>query len=114
MVLVVCQVQNRPHTLTSSSCTQTDSWGGDYRQTEPTEWVNRMVTVVTPMKICMDPKDLNKTIKQEMYLLLTVEEVVSRMSNAKYFSVSDTNQRFSQIKVDEEHTRPKRSLLRVN
>lgn len=34
------------------------------RQVEPTEWVNSMVTVVTPkkMRICMDPKDLNQAI----------------------------------------------------
>lgn len=55
------------------------------RQTEPTEWVNSMVTVVTHKKIhiCMDPKDLNEVIKREHYPLLTVEEVVSRMPNAK-------------------------------
>lgn len=48
-----------------------------------------MVTVVTPKKIriCMDPKDLNQAIKREHYPLLTVEEVVSRILNAKYFSV---------------------------
>lgn len=66
------------------------------RQTEPTEWVNSMVTVVTPkkMRICMAPKDLNQAIKREHYPLLTVEEVVSRMPNAKYFSVLDANQGF--------------------
>lgn len=77
------------------------------KQTEPTEWVNSMVTVVTPKKIriCMDPKDLNRAIKREHYPLLTVEEVVSRMPNAKYFSVLDANQGFWQIELDDESSR---------
>lgn len=77
------------------------------RQTEPTEWVNSMVTVVTPKKIriCMDPKDLNEAIKREHYPLLTVEEVVSRMPNAKLFSVLDANQGFWQIKLDDDSSK---------
>lgn len=77
------------------------------RQSEPTQWVNSMVTVVTPKKIriCMDPKDLNTAIRREHYPLLTVEEVVSRMPNAKYFSVLDANQGFYQIKLDEESSK---------
>ena len=37
------------------------------KQTEPTEWVNRMATVVKPnkLKICNDPQDLNKAIKSK-------------------------------------------------
>lgn len=50
----------------------------------------------------MDPKDLNQAIKQEHYPLLTVEEVVSHMPNAKYFSVLGTDQGFWQIKLDDD------------
>uniref|UniRef100_A0A3P9LFC2 ribonuclease H n=1 Tax=Oryzias latipes TaxID=8090 RepID=A0A3P9LFC2_ORYLA len=84
-----------------------ENMGVIIRQTEATEWVNSMVTVVTPKKIriCMDPKDLNRAIKREHYPLLTVEEVVSRMPNAKYFSVLDANQGFWQIKLDDESSR---------
>ncbi|KAL1277849.1 hypothetical protein QQF64_024522 [Cirrhinus molitorella] len=77
------------------------------KQAEPTEWVNSMVTVVTANKIriCMDPKDLNKAIRREHYPVLTVEEVVSRMPNAKYFSVLDANQGFWQIKLDQDSSK---------
>ena len=66
-----------------------------------------MVTVVAPkkMRICMDPQDLNQAIKREHYPLLTVEEVVSRMPKAKYFSELDANQGFWQIKLDEESSK---------
>ncbi len=64
------------------------------KQTEPTDWVNSMVTVVKPnkLRICIDPKDLNKAIKRELFPLKTVEEVVSEMPKAKVFSVLDANQ----------------------
>lgn len=81
--------------------------GAIARPTEPTECVNSMVTVVTPKKfrICRDSKDLNQTIKREHYPFLIVEEVVSRMPNAKYFSVPDANQGFWQIKLDDASSR---------
>lgn len=77
------------------------------RQTEPTDWVSSMVTIVKPDKICicLDPQDLNKAIKREHYPLLTVEVVVSNMPNAKIFSVLDANQGFWQIKLDNESSK---------
>ena len=61
------------------------------RQTEPTDWVNSMVVVVKPNKIriCIDPRDLNKAIRREHFLMMTIEEVVPRMPQAKVFSVLD-------------------------
>jgi hypothetical protein len=53
----------------------------------------------------MHPQDLNQAIKREHYPLLTVEEVVSRMPKAKYFSELDANQGFWQIKLDEESSK---------
>ncbi len=61
------------------------------KQTEPTDWVNSMVTVVKPekLRICNRSQDLNKVIKREHYPLRTVEEIVAEMPNAKVFSVLD-------------------------
>lgn len=77
------------------------------RQTEPTDWVSSMVTIVKPDKICicLDPQDLNKAIKREHYPLLTVEVMVSNMPNAKVLSVLDANQGFWQIKLDNESSK---------
>ena len=49
------------------------------RQEEPTPWINSMVTVLKPygkLRICIDPKDLNKAILQEHYPLKTIEDVI--------------------------------------
>uniref|UniRef100_A0A3P9J671 ribonuclease H n=1 Tax=Oryzias latipes TaxID=8090 RepID=A0A3P9J671_ORYLA len=81
-----------------------ESLGVITKQTEPTEWVNSMVTVTKPNKvrICIDPQDLNAAIKREHYPLRTIEEVVAEMPNAKYFSVLDANHGFWQIQLDDE------------
>lgn len=61
------------------------------KQEEPKEWVNSMVTVIKPNdKICIDPRNLNKAISREHYPLKTVEEVISRMPNAKIFTKLDS------------------------
>ena len=70
---------------------------------EPTDWVNSMVTIVKPngsLRICIDPRDLNKAIKHEPYPMSTIEEIVTRMPNAKVFSVLDASSGFWQVKLD--------------
>ena len=72
---------------------------------EPTDWVNSMVTVVKPngkLRICIDPRDLNKAIKREHYPMRTIEEIVARIPNAKVFSVLDASSGFWQVKLDRE------------
>ncbi len=74
------------------------------KRTEPTDWVNSMVTVTKPNKvrICIDPQDLNTAIKREHYPLRTIEEVVAEMPDARFFSVLDANHGFWKIQLDEE------------
>ena len=73
------------------------------KQTEPTNWVNSMVTVIKPEKIrvCIDPRDLNQAIKREHYPMKTMEEVVAEMPEAKLFSVLDATSGYWQMKLDE-------------
>lgn len=72
----------------------------ELKRTEPTDWVNSMVTVTkhNTIRICIDPQDLNTAIKREHHPLRTIEEV----ANAKFFSVLDANHGFWQIQLDEE------------
>ena len=70
---------------------------------EPTDWVNSVVTIVKPngsLRICIDPRDLNKAIKCEPYPMSTIEEIVTRMLNAKVFSVLDASSGFWQVILD--------------
>ena len=55
---------------------------------EPTEWVCSMVVSCKKdkVRICIDPKDLNKVIKREHHPMKTIDEVISSISGAKVFS----------------------------
>ena len=54
------------------------------------------------MRICIDPKDLNRALGREHYPIPTVEEVVALFPKAKVFSVLDAKSGFLQIKLDYE------------
>ena len=59
---------------------------------EPKKWVNSMVVVPKPngaVRICLDPRDLNKAINRKHYKMITLEEVTSQLSGAQYFTVLD-------------------------
>ena len=73
--------------------------------TEPTSWVNSMVTIIKPngsLRICIDPRNLNEAIQREHYPMQTIEEVTTRMPNATYFSVLDASSGYWQISLDQE------------
>ena len=72
--------------------------------TTPTEWVSSLVTVVKPNKIrlCIDPKDLNEAVKREYYPMKTVEDVLTRLPDAKILSTLDATSGLWQIPLNEE------------
>ena len=63
-----------------------------------------MLAVVKPnkLRICIDPRDLNRAIYREHYQLPTVEEVTTWLAGAKKFTVCDAKVGFHQIQLDEE------------
>ena len=78
------------------------------RVKKPTSWVHSMVVVTKPngsIRICIDPRDFNKAVKRQHFPLLTVEEVVSRIPNAKVFSKIDSTSSFWQIELDYESSK---------
>ena len=67
---------------------------------EPTEWVSSLVVVQKlngKVRVCLDPRDLNKAIQREHYPMKTVEEVAAELSDAKVFSVLDATSGFWHI-----------------
>lgn len=69
---------------------------------KPTTWISSMVTVVKPdkLRICIDPKDLNKAIKRPKYQMPILDEVLPNLADAKIFSVLDAKDGFHQVKLD--------------
>ena len=70
---------------------------------EPTEWVSAMVVVKKPTKgirICIDPKPLNKAIKRNHYPLPTVEDLTPALAKAKVFSVCDAKSGYWHVELD--------------
>lgn len=71
--------------------------------THPTPAVSPIVVVRKgeKIRICMDPTDLNRNIKRRHYPLKTVEEIASRVKDAKFFTKLDCQKGFRQIPVTE-------------
>ena len=72
---------------------------------QPTDWVNSCVCVTKPngkIRLCLDPKDLNKAIKRPHYYTPTLDDVLPKLSGAKYFSILDARSGYWNISLDEE------------
>ncbi|XP_046544508.1 uncharacterized protein K02A2.6-like [Haliotis rubra] len=73
---------------------------------EPTPWVNSMVVVEKPksnkVRICLDPKELNKAVQREHHRIPNLDDVISKLAGSKYFSKLDARSGYWQIKLTEE------------
>ena len=72
---------------------------------KPMPWISSMLAVSKKngkIRICLDPKDLNKAILRENYPIPTIEDIASRLHGAKVCSVLDAKNGFSHVKFDEE------------
>ena len=72
---------------------------------QPTDWVNSIVLIEKhngDLRICLDPKDLNRAIKREFARMPTTEEIMSTMSDAKFFLKMDASAGYWQIKLEED------------
>ena len=70
---------------------------------EPTDWVNSLVCVEKPdgsLRLCLDPRDLNKAIKRPHYIHPTTEDILARMSKANRFTKLDASSAYWQILLD--------------
>ena len=69
--------------------------------TTPTKWINSMVAVPKrngKLRICLDPKDLNRAIQRENYQLPTVEDIATHLHGAKVFTVMDVSDGFWHVR----------------
>ena len=57
---------------------------------EPSEWVYSLVYLSkanSKLRICLDPKDLNKSISRDHHVSPTLDEILPKFNGAKYFSI---------------------------
>ena len=53
---------------------------------EPTDWVSNLVVIEKKdgsLRLCLDPKDLNRAIKREHYTIPTLQEIVTEFARSK-------------------------------
>ncbi|GFU78976.1 transposon Ty3-I Gag-Pol polyprotein [Trichonephila clavipes] len=64
---------------------------------KPTDWVQSLVIVEKPnenLRLCLDPRYLNKVIKREHYQIPCTDDIISRLEGKKIFSVVDLKDGF--------------------
>lgn len=78
------------------------------REDGPTDWVSNIVVVEKAdkkLRICLDPRHLNKAVKRSHFLLPTLDEITSNLSGAKFFSKCDAKNGFWMVRLDEESSK---------
>ena len=71
---------------------------------KPSDWVNSLVIVEKKdgsLRLCLDPKDLNKAIKREYFKPPSIETISSKLSGKKVFTVIDMTNCYWHKKLDE-------------
>ncbi|XP_033747087.1 uncharacterized protein K02A2.6-like [Pecten maximus] len=73
--------------------------------TTPTDWISSIVVVKKHngnLRLCIDPKPLNKALKRNNYAMPTIEDILPELNKARLFSVVDAKDGFWHIELDEE------------
>lgn len=71
---------------------------------EPREWVHNLVTAQKSngdLRICLDPKELNKHLIKEQFLVPTLDEISEKLLGSGIYSVLDLKEGFWQLQIDE-------------
>jgi hypothetical protein len=71
---------------------------------EPTDWVSSLTYVTKrdgSLRVCLDPRHLNKALLRPHHQTPTTEELNHRFANAKFFSKLDAKAGYWSIKLDE-------------
>ena len=70
---------------------------------EHTEWINTFMPVMkedSSLRLCLDPKDLNKAIERNQWYARTLDDILPELAQSKYFTVKDATSRFWHIPLD--------------
>lgn len=76
--------------------------------TEPTPWVSALLVVAKSngsLRICIDPKPLNKALQRSTYYIPTIDDVLPKLAGVKAFSTVDIKQAFWHLRLDDASSR---------
>ena len=62
------------------------------KRNEPTDWVSALLTVEKPngqLRVCLDPRPLNKAIKREHFQIPTFDDIIAVRRTARQADVHD-------------------------
>lgn len=71
---------------------------------EPTPWVSALALVIKKngkLRVCVDPRPLNKALKREHFQLPVLEDLLPELAEGKVFSTLDLRDGFWHLKLDE-------------
>ena len=75
---------------------------------EPSEWTSALAVTHKQngdLRVCIDPRGLNKALQRVQHPVPTVEELVAEVANAKVFSKCDVRNGFWHVELDDESSR---------
>ena len=70
---------------------------------EHTEWINSIVPVMKPngsLRLCLDPKDLNKAIERSQWYSRTIDDILPELAKSKYKTLKDATSGYWHIILD--------------
>ena len=70
---------------------------------EHTEWINSTVPVMKPngsLRLCLDPKDLNKAIERNQWYSRTIDDILPELAKSKFKTLKDTTSGYWHILLD--------------
>ena len=105
-------VQNSPRRIAlamksavESKLKELEEKGVIARVDKPTEWISNLTAVWKAdkgqVRVCLDPRDLNKAIKRNHYNMPILEDVLPQLTEAKIFSLLDAKDGFLQVRLSE-------------
>jgi len=71
--------------------------------TEPTPWVSQMVAMPKKngdLRICIDPRELNKALIREHFTLPILDDALHELGQSRFFSKADLSAGFYHVELD--------------
>ena len=70
---------------------------------EHTEWINLIVPTMKPngsLRLCLDPRDLNKAIERIQWYSRTIDDILPELAKSKFKTLKDATSGYRHIVLD--------------